>query len=186
LEIITIFAQDNPVLLSSKYEEDVKPEFEALFEKWQDVNYLFDFFNQNKADLKSGFYGNIEIEEAVLETLKDGNKLESKIRNLAIKSINGGEIGLDNMFQNLYPNERAVELILSKGYGNNLHRNTSWLRIYAIKLESNCYVVTGGMIKLTNRMEVREHGRLELNKLKRTRDYLRENGLLDKESTTDY
>lgn len=33
----------------------------------------------------------------------------------------------------------------------------SWLRLYAIKLEPGCYIITGGAIKLTRTMEERQH-----------------------------
>ncbi len=43
-------------------------------------------------------------------------------------------------------------------------RHASWLRLYAIKLEPGCYVITGGAIKLTRTMEEREHTLKELSK----------------------
>ena len=42
-------------------------------------------------------------------------------------------------------------------------QHASWLRIYAIKLEPGCYIITGGAIKLTRTMQEREHTLNELN-----------------------
>ena len=41
------------------------------------------------------------------------------------------------------------------------------------------YVVTGGAIKLTHKMEVREHTKGELQKMERCRNYLLDLGVFD-------
>ena len=60
--------------------------------------------------------------------------------------------------------------------------HASWLRIYAIRLEKNVFVVTGGAIKLTHTMQERVHTQLELDKLNLCRQYLVDNGVFDSES----
>ena len=62
---------------------------------------------------------------------------------------------------------------------------SSWLRIYAIRLEPNVYVVTGGAIKLTQRMQDKEHTSLELEKLNKCKEFLKYNGVFDKDSFID-
>ena len=56
------------------------------------------------------------------------------------------------------------------------------LRIYAICLEKDLYVVTGGAIKLTRTMQERKHTSYELEKLNKCMEYLKQNGVFDKES----
>lgn len=48
----------------------------------------------------------------------------------------------------------------------------SWLRIYAIRLDANLFVVSGGAIKLTETMNERAHLIQELRKLELTKAYL--------------
>jgi len=48
--------------------------------------------------------------------------------------------------------------------------------MYAIRIASNLYVITGGAIKLTHRMEEREHTRKELVKLEKVKVYLQDQG----------
>jgi hypothetical protein len=87
---------------------------------------------------------------------------------------------IQTLFKPLNNSEyRIVQLSKNKAYGN---RNQSWLRIYAIKVDVNTFVVTGGAIKLTRTMNEREHTSLELIKLTRCRDYLREEGLIDEQA----
>jgi hypothetical protein len=51
-----------------------------------------------------------------------------------------------------------------------------WLRLYAIRLAANCYMVTGGAIKLTADMK-RSHLEYELKKSEQTKQFLRTNGI---------
>lgn len=51
-----------------------------------------------------------------------------------------------------------------------------WLRLYAIRLAPNCYLVTGGAIKLTNDMR-RKHLQHELMKLDQAKALLRNTGI---------
>jgi hypothetical protein len=53
------------------------------------------------------------------------------------------------------------------------------LRLYAIRVAPNLFVITGGTIKLTHRMEEREHTHVELEKLEKVKRYLAEEWLFD-------
>lgn len=61
----------------------------------------------------------------------------------------------------------------------------SWLRIYALKLEQNTYLITGGAIKLTRTMEEREHTLAELRKMELVRNFLIEQGAVDIDGLKD-
>lgn len=75
------------------------------------------------------------------------------------------------------------DLQKSKAYGE---RYKSWLRIYAIRINENTFVVTGGAIKLTATMNDREHLKAELRKLKRVRQFLIDEQIIDKDSLEDF
>lgn len=62
----------------------------------------------------------------------------------------------------------------------------TWLRIYAIKLEPGCYIITGGAIKLTRTMQERAHTLAELNKMEQVRNFLLDGGAIDTEGFVDY
>lgn len=64
----------------------------------------------------------------------------------------------------------------------NRRGHASWLRIYAIRLEKDVFVVTGGAIKLTRTMQERPHTQEQLDKLNRCRQYLKNNGVFDADS----
>ena len=74
-------------------------------------------------------------------------------------------------------------MILSreKAKGQRTPSHGSWLRLYAIKLDPNVYLVTGGAIKLTYKMSDRAHTLMELKKMELVRNYLMANGVFDTE-----
>lgn len=185
MEIIIIFVNEtNPILLSSCYKDGDEDEFSKVLKNWQDPEYLKDYFTQNKKYLES-FYKNISIQDAVTKTLKDAKDFESRLLSLAKISLKGN-IGLDKIFTKLHKYDYEVELIPFKAYGTEIYADeTSWLRIYGIKIESNVYVITGGLIKLTEAMQDSDEGKKELQNIRRTTDYLNDNQIIDKDGLTN-
>ncbi|QZE15009.1 hypothetical protein K4L44_04050 [Halosquirtibacter laminarini] len=83
------------------------------------------------------------------------------------------EIGLDEIFKPLH-NEQTNIIPLKKSKVQKY-----WLRIYALRIESNIYIVTGGAIKLTKTMQERQHTQKELNNIDRCKNFLVEQGIVD-------
>lgn len=79
-----------------------------------------------------------------------------------------------------------MELTREKARNWNRDRHASWLRVYAIRIETDVYIVTGGAIKLTPSMQDRPHTMLELQKLNKCRDYLKQNGGFDQDRFINY
>jgi hypothetical protein len=166
--IVSIFAHQ---LTSFQYDKEPINEFARLFRQWQDPEFLYEFFTEHIDDLQSGFFGVVSLQTAIRETRAQARRLEREMLTLA----NGTTYNLDSLFLPLSDNE-AYELVRSKAKGD---RPKSWLRMYAIKLEPNVYIITGGAIKLTESMQEREHTRHELSKFIRCKDYLREQGIVN-------
>lgn len=179
MKIISIFAIVKDSLLAVRFDSQKSDEFSVLFNKWNDVEYLEAFFEKNKEDLNSGFYGTISVEEAVLRTIAEAKKIEAYIKNIAeIGKTNPYRTLQDLVFTPLSKSDTSIEHLKSKSYGN---QDKTWLRIYAIEIASNLYVVSGGAIKLTKTMNAREHLIQELRKLDVVIDYLKEIGFEKKE-----
>ena len=64
-----------------------------------------------------------------------------------------------------------------KAYGIKI--KDGWLRLYAIRIDHNTFVITGGGIKLVRTMQEDKLLEEELQKLKDTQQYLIENNLFD-------
>lgn len=179
MKIVDIFAIVKDTLYAIQFEANDCDEFTLAFRNWNDTEYLESFFENNKNDLQSGFYGAITIEDAVFSTIDEATKFEEKIRKVAKNGkFNTNDSLQDLVFEPLHKKDQTYTLQESKAYGTE---KKSWLRIYAVRISAECFVVSGNAIKLTESMQQRDHTVIELSKLKITASYLKENGLLQED-----
>jgi len=165
--------EDTDSLLSVYNEEKGISEFENIFNEWTNPEAAYEFFKTHQNDLR-----NYTIDEAINRTFDDAYALEDKFYDVA---ENDSE-QLQTIFKPLSNSHyRLSKYQRSKAYGQ-LRR--SWLRVYAVRLESDKYIVTGGAIKLTQTMQDRPHTQEQLNRLTQMRDYLIENGFDDSDIET--
>ena len=159
-----------------------------VFENWSDVEYLNSFFEEHEADLTSGFYGNITIESAIEVSIEEAEELESILLDIAEKGKTDQLENLQTIFKPLHNNEAQKYPIPDhqESKVKPKSNNKSWLRIYAIRIEPNIFIVTGGAIKLTETMNDRDHLLQELEHLQSAKEYLIENQIIDSESITDF
>jgi hypothetical protein len=164
------------VLLSVKFAEYEQDELARVFMEWNDLSYLENFFNSNKTDLSSDFYNIINIEDAVFGTL--GYVQEFRKR---LNSHMNGENG-KNLNQVFKPyDNNSVEKVRERSKARGAEPR-SWLRLYAIKLDDNLFVITGGAIKLTLNMG-RPHLEAEDRKMKIVKNYFKAEHI---DSRSDY
>jgi hypothetical protein len=167
-------------LWAVKHPEKEADELTLLFRDWSNFNFLLDFFLNNLADLQ-GYFHIRTIREAIQDTFHDADALEKEILGFPATE------SLDTLFRPLsLADGRAVELTREKARNWSRERHVSWLRVYAIRLEANVYVVTGGAIKLSPTMQDRPHTLAELEKMNDCRDFLKANGVFDRDSFMDY
>ena len=76
--------------------------------------------------------------------------------------------------------------ILGYKYRHRLAYQQVALGCYAVKLEHGIFVITGGAIKLTFKMQDREHTKEELRKMEQVRNYLLNENIIDNESFTEF
>ena len=127
-------------------------------------------------DLK-GYFHIERLDEAVSDTFEDAEDLQELVLDFPYTEH------LDSLFKPLdITDAQSTELSREKARNWDRKRHASWLRIYAIRLDPDVYVVTGGAIKLTRTMQEREHTALELQKLNRCKAFLKSNGVFDQDS----
>lgn len=154
------------------YDGDEGNIFDIAFDKWTDVFWLREFFTKHKCDLAEWFHIT-DVDAAIFDTVDEAEELECLILDLA------PENDLDKLFRPLV-NLASPESVLSKEKAKGVsYRHSSWLRLYAIRLQSERYIITGGAIKLTPTMEEREHTLHELVNLNIVRDHLLSLGITD-------
>ena len=161
------------------YEGDSVNILERVFTQWNDYDWLIAFFSKHLEDLTAYFHIT-DIDRAVFDTVDDANDLECLILDI------DPDANLDELFRPL-ENTRLSEMLLGREKAKGRYRtHASWLRLYAIRLESGRYIITGGTIKLTAKMQEREHTLEELNRLNKVRDFLISIGVFDYNGFEDY
>jgi hypothetical protein len=160
-------------LSSFHYPEYDLMEFDRIITLWNDVEYLEEFFEANQSDLASGFWGGISVDEAIIKTITEANSLEKKIIHIA-KNLKAGE--LDHLFKKLDKSTRNKGFERQKVYGLS---TPTWLRIYALKVDNHYFCITGGAIKLTEKMNGISHLDKELMKMDRCNSFFKSQGIVD-------
>jgi hypothetical protein len=120
--------------------------------EWSSVEFLRDFFSKFKKDYFEG-YGKSNRTRLVRETIALADNLFEKLYQMALDSdmrqLSGFFKPLDNREIGIVPYE--YQKLKAKGEERKSH-----LRIYAIRYQDTI-IVTGGAIKLTDRMQDRKH-----------------------------
>lgn len=171
---------DDGRLWAVRYDGEGDNAFYILFDKWDDVVWLRQFFRDNWDDL-SAYFKVTDINQAIEDTIEDSDQLQCLMLDLQPDS------NLESLFHSL-ENFRISEMMLGKEKAKlkRTVRHSSWFRIYAIKLSQGVYVITGGAIKLTLKMEERNHTKAELAKLDKVRRFLLNEDIIDDDSFIDY
>ena len=171
---------DNNTLWAVRYDGALDNALQTLFSQWSDPEWLVDFFLANMGDLES-YFKITDINQAIYDTIDDNQRIQCLILDIS------PEADLDKIFRPL-ENSRISEMLLGKEKARIKERpqHASWLRIYAIKLEPGCYIITGGAIKLTRTMQEREHTLKELDKMEQVRNYLISNQAIDADGFVDF
>ena len=151
---------------------------QKLFDNWNDVVWLRNFFTTHQNDLI--YYGIRDLNTAIFDTIEDSENLESLFMNMPL------DVDLNTIFRPLSNYTRETYLEKEKAKITKRKRHDSWLRIYAIKLNPNIFIITGGAIKLTATMQERTHTTQELVKIEQVRRFLIDNSIVDEFGFEDY
>lgn len=170
----------NNKLWAVRYDGDDDNVLQKIFEQWSNPIWLVDFFTENMTDLES-YFKITDLNKAIFDTIDDSNKLQCLILDIT------PDADLDRIFRPL-ENNRTNEIVLGKEKAKlkKSPSHASWLRLYAIKLEPGCYIITGGAIKLTKKMEERSHTLQELKRMERVRNLLIDAGVVDNVGFSEY
>lgn len=160
MTIKRIFADQ---LFAFHYENEQDNEYDRLLDLWTDAGYLQSYAKENSIP---------QVYDFINTVLEDARQIED-----FLEDIQDNHSSLDFYFEPLQNSEATKVLSLQKG---KIRRNI--LRLYAIKIDDDCFVITGGAIKLSQKMEDHPDTLNELSKLRDARQYLKDNGVFDKES----
>lgn len=178
MEIFAIFA---PYIYSIKYDGQDENEFDRLLSEWNDVEAITEFLEENRDYLKTDVWKKIsEPETAALQVLDEAEALEILFEELNKHVKTDEKPDFDSCFHYLEGKYKyELEYPPMKSYGNG---SPSLLRLYAIKMGENTYLITGGGIKLADTIQnspgLQDH---ILQNIDRVRSWLNANGIMDNE-----
>jgi hypothetical protein len=153
--------------------EDGSIEFHKIFDEWEDPEHVYNFCCENLHDLHAKFGFEIDPVTAANHLMDEAELLKKELYGLAKKQP--ADTNLQQLFKPLYNSEsNLTELQLSKG---SIKVKNPKLRIYAVRIDDNTYVITGGAIKLTDFMKDRNHTQKELDKIKKAKTWLKSVGI---------
>ena len=145
--------------------------FTKVFKLWNDDNYLSVFFHQNASDLAAPFWNGISIDEAKDQILDEALDFEAELKNIELQRPGYEKCTLQDIFHQLHKHEFSLKPQFSRFRKGKPNFPDAMLRLYGIELEDDCLIVSGGAIKLTERMN-RPHLEKENKRLNQVQDYL--------------
>ena len=167
MKIVPIFT---PKLFAFIYDDEIQNEYDRNIELWTDAEYLYKFAKE--------YVEGVGLKNYVTERLEDAEQIIDLIEDLSTNETKS----LEELFQALeYKEEFVLHLPLQKGKTRHVKRRND-LRFYAIRIDTDCFVITGGAIKVSQSMQDNELTSAELLKLRRCREYLKSNGVFDDDS----
>lgn len=160
------------VLYAIIWEGSEANEFTRFLNDCRSLDFLEEFFESNWADIEFGYYSDRAktVHEACKITIDDVVSLNDIIIDKAEESKVDRTSSLSELFDPLSNNDFSTAYRLTKVY-----QKGTWIRLYAIRLKNNVFVITGWTIKLTKNNGDRLHTQNEILKIKMADNFLREN-----------
>lgn len=179
VEIVEIY---DKCLYSVVYDAAARNEYQRIMHQWHDLDFLDDFFNENACEFVAPFWqssvlGNMSPEELSERVSDEAYELENHLKDISSNTRRGVTPDLDSHFKPLGGKySYAHEYMPAKSYGPY---SPSLLRLYAIQIVSNCYVIVYGGIKLGDTIQNSPGLKDLFAKIDYVVDFLRSNGIID-------
>jgi len=165
--------------------EEIKDIYSILMDdKWSDDKYLLEFIKHNEECLNDNYWAGVDMFEIInnikIEMASFDEELYLADQN---KQMNNSR-SLDKIFLKLHQNIYSLNTF-NKTYRKarpNLSR--SIIRLYGIELSDKTIIITGGTLKLKQKM-IGENFDIELKNLKRVQTYLNKEGIIDRTGLID-
>lgn len=162
-------------LYAVQYDNEEFDEFERLMDMWSNTKYVQQYFISNEQYLKTAYYNGIEIGEATFKVLSEQDELERLVYKYAESGFDGHE-SLQMLFLPLI--KESTVPINQSTKGKVESRNfPRFLRLYAIRIDKNTFIISGGAIKITKFMDEHFDTKAELEKIKLLRSFLLQNDI---------
>lgn len=154
-------------------------EFDRLFENWTDTEYVTNYLLANKSYIETEYFQHVYIDDLIEKIINEAEELEQLFYDYAETGFLDKKNSLQVIFKPLKNKETNLpqhQFSKSKIDNRKLFPRPI-LRVYAIRMSENTFIVTGGCIKLTRLMNEHPDTDLELKKIENVKAYLKKNNL---------
>jgi hypothetical protein len=177
MELFGIFVNDlGEGLHAIKYDGQSKNEYDRLFEVWTDTFLVQKFFIKNQDYIREAYFERMWISELITKVLNEAEELQ----RLFVEYTDENAVEkLESLFKPLDNNEYKIppfQETKAKVFTSIKFRKPI-LRLYALRIDSNTFILTGGAIKITGTMQEHPDTNRELDKLKEAKEWLENNNL---------
>lgn len=145
-----------------------KNEYRRLLDQWNNPEYIFEFYEKNKKYFQDSFFGSgYDVE-------KFSEDIESDLESLEgfLESVNNNKnVDIKHYFEPLSDKKKDIKIL-------SLHKKKlKLLRLYALKITDDMFVITGGAIKITKKMQGHPITKEEFAKLEQAQKFLEHKGI---------
>lgn len=191
MDIIGIFVGDetNEGLHAVHYDNEVMNEWERLMELWNDTEYVTDYCYKNQSFLSDPHFEKASIQDIIDKIRKEVEYLEEYLDDFTNGTFTNAKAeNLQAIFLPLKNNQTTLPDLQMTKFKHTDRRSfrKPILRIYALRVGVNTFIITGGAIKLTKTMEGHPDTKKELEKINAVRKYLLYHNITDKEQLYCY
>lgn len=170
MKLVTIF---DDRIWSVVYDDSIEDAFNDEFDRWHNAEYVYNYILENIDSKNNSPWRNYSAKKLAAMVKNEAIMFESRLEEL----YKNGFKDFDNEFVNLSKGAYELQLIESKAYGKPIELKPSLLRLYAIRIEKDKYVITGGAIKFVHEMKDSKDLTRELDKLRTVKEWLKGNSI---------
>ena len=165
--------------------EEIKDIYSILMDdKWSDDKYLLEFIKQNEECLNENYWTGVDMFEIInnikIEMASFDEELYLADQN---KQMNNSR-SLDKIFLKLHQNIYSLNTFNETYRKARPNLSRSIIRLYGIELLDKTIIITGGTLKLKQKM-IGENFDTEFKNLKRVQTYLNKQGIIDRTGLID-
>ena len=165
-------------------ENQINEEINDIYSILMDDKYLLEFIKQNEECLNDNYWTGVEMFEIInnikIEMASFDEELYLADQN---KQINNSR-SLDKIFLKLHQNIHSLNTFNETYRKARPNLSRSIIRLYGIELSDKTIIITGGTLKLKQKM-IGENFDIELKNLKRVQTYLNKQGIIDRAGLID-
>jgi hypothetical protein len=150
------------MLWAAKFPGERFNEFIRLIKLWNDPEYLRVFLKAHEEHLRSEFWKNKTVNQAIVEITEEVQSLLAGILEIEEAGQSHDLRELDKYFTKIYSGHGFKVKEDRKG---KFVYPAPYLRLYGFLMEEGQFVITGGCIKLTEKNQQAQHIMDEMTKL---------------------